>query len=76
MDKKDTIIKKDMTKKESLEDKGLLSLDSLAIYLDVSKRTARRILTEENNGFTVRIRSMLFAHKGKLDKWLMDKIIY
>lgn len=36
---------------------------------------ARELLTNPANGFTVRIGNRLYAHKAKLDKWLMNQML-
>nr|WP_243126560.1 helix-turn-helix domain-containing protein [Clostridium sp. HBUAS56010] len=44
-------------------------------YLGVKQTKARELLHEPQNGFTVRIGNRLYAHKGKLDKWLLNQIM-
>lgn len=56
--------------------KGLLSLDEFCEYLSIGKTKARELLHNPGNGFTVRIGNRLYAHKGKLDEWLLNQIIY
>lgn len=34
----------------------------------------RALLSNPANGFTVRIGNRLYAHKGRLDNWLLNQI--
>lgn len=69
--RRDSIMEKtEMVKVE----KGLLNIDSFCSYLDIGKTKARELLHDYNNGFTVRIGNRLYAHKGKLDEWLLKQI--
>ena len=63
-----------MTERVQVE-RGLLSLDSFCEYLEIGKTKARELLHNPANGFTVRIGNRLYAHKGKLDEWLLNQII-
>lgn len=56
-------------------DKGLLTLDSFCEYLAIGKTKARELLHNPANGFTVRIGNRLYAHKGKVDEWLLKQIL-
>lgn len=56
-------------------EKGLLNLDSFCEYLGIKKTKARELLHNPANGFTVRIGNRLYAHKGKLDEWLLKQIM-
>lgn len=35
----------------------------------------RALLSNPDNGFTVRIGNRLYAHKGRLDHWLLNQIL-
>ncbi len=62
--------------KENITDtKTLLNMKELCTYLGIGQTKARELLTNPTNGFTVRIGNRLYAHKGKLDKWLLNQII-
>lgn len=43
--------------------------------MDIGQTKARELLSDPNNGFTVRIGNRLYAHKGKLDAWLLNQIV-
>lgn len=55
-------------------EKGLLNLDAFCEYMGIKKTKARELLHNPTNGFTVRIGNRLYAHKGKLDEWLLEQI--
>lgn len=54
---------------------GLLNLDAFCEYMGIKKTKARELLHDPANGFTVRIGNRLYAHKGKLDEWLLKQIL-
>lgn len=56
-------------------ERGLLPLDAFCEYLGIKKTKARELLHNPKNGFTVRIGNRLYAHKGKLDEWLLKQIL-
>ncbi len=56
-------------------EKGLLNLDAFCEYMGIKKTKARELLHNPANGFTVRIGNRLYAHKGKLDEWLLKQIL-
>lgn len=56
-------------------EKGLLPLNAFCEYLGIKKTKARELLHNPANGFTVRIGNRLYAHKGKLDEWLLRQIL-
>ena len=58
-----------------LEKKALLSVKELCEYLGIGQTKARELLSDPRNGFTLRIGNRLYAHKDKLDKWLLNQII-
>ncbi len=55
--------------------RGLLNLDLFCEYLGIKKTKARELLHNPANGFTVRIGNRLYAHKDKLDEWLLKQIL-
>lgn len=55
--------------------KALLNVKEFCLYLGVGQTKARELLADPRNGFTVRIGNRLYAHKGKLDKWLLNQTI-
>lgn len=58
-----------------LVDKALLDVDEFCEYLGIGKTKARELLREPRNGFTVRIGNRLYAHKKRLDDWLLAQIL-
>lgn len=63
-----------MMKKAQVE-RGLLTLEMFCEYLGIKKTKARELLHNPANGFTIRIGNRLYAHKGKLDEWLLKQIL-
>lgn len=57
------------------ETKALLNVKELCTYLGIGQTKARELLSDPANGFTVRIGNRLYAHKGKLDQWLLNRIL-
>ncbi len=57
------------------DNKALLNVKEICLYLGIGQTKARELLTNPVNGFTVRIGNRLYAHKGKLDKWLINQIL-
>ena len=53
------------------EQKKLLNVKDLCVYLNIGETKARELLHDPSNGFTVRIGSRLYAHRDKLDNWLL-----
>lgn len=56
------------------ENQALLTVKEMCEYLSISQTKARELLADPNNNFTVRIGYRLYAHKDKLDKWLLNQI--
>lgn len=56
---------------EKEEQKKLLNVKDLCACLNIGETKARELLHDPNNGFTVRIGSRLYAHRDKLDNWLL-----
>ena len=62
-------------RKETEDSKALLSVKEMCSYLGIGQTKARELLSNPANGFTVRIGNRLYAHKAKLDKWLLNQIM-
>lgn len=62
-------------KEDATETKALLNVKELCTYLGIGQTKARELLNDPANGFTVRIGNRLYAHKGKLDQWLLTRIL-
>ena len=60
--------------KNTLEEKALLNVKEMCIYLSIGQTKCRELLSNPANGFTVRIGNRLYAHKKQLDKWLENQI--
>lgn len=56
-------------------EKALLDVKSFCEYLGIGQTKARELLNDPRNGFTVRIGNRLYAHKERLDKWLLNQIV-
>ncbi|MBD5530716.1 MAG: helix-turn-helix domain-containing protein [Lachnospiraceae bacterium] len=62
-------------KKGTEDTRALLSVKEMCSYLGIGQTKARELLSDPNNGFTVKIGNRLYAHKTKLDKWLLNQIL-
>ena len=58
--------------KTELDTRALLNVKEMCEYLGIGQTKARELLS---NGFTVRIGNRLYAHKGRLDHWLLNQIL-
>ena len=57
-------------------DKALLNVKEVSEYLGLGETKTRELLRNPKNGFTIRIGNRLYAHKGRLDVWLKNQILY
>ena len=57
------------------EQKALLNIKEMCDYLGIGQTKARELLADPSNGFTIRIGNRLYAHRGKLDAWLLNQIM-
>lgn len=57
------------------EQKVLLNVKEMCDYLGIGQTKARELLADPSNGFTIRIGNRLYAHRGKLDAWLLNQIM-
>ena len=57
------------------EDKMLLNVKEVCEYLGIGQTKCRELLSNPENGFTVRIGNRLYAHKKRLDEWLLNQIM-
>ena len=62
-------------KEDATETKALLNVKEICTYLGIGQTKARELLSDPANGFTVRIGNRLYAHKEKLDQWLLHRIL-
>lgn len=53
--------------------KALLNVKEFCAYLGIGQTKGRELLLSPDSDFTVRIGNRLYAHKGKLDKWLEEE---
>lgn len=56
-------------------DKALLNVKEMCDYLGIGQTKARELLADPRNKFTVRIGNRLYAHKQRLDTWLLNRIL-
>lgn len=61
--------------KNEQDNKALLNVKEMCSYLGNGPTKARELLCNPANGFTIRIGNRLYAHKGKLDAWLLNNIM-
>ena len=61
--------------KTELDTRALLNVKEMCEYLGIGQAKARELLSNPANGFTVRIGNRLYAHKGRLDHWLLNQIL-
>lgn len=60
----------DKKTKINFHDKGLLTVKEMCAYMSIGDHTARNLLNQPYNPFTVRIGNRLYANKKLLDKWI------
>ena len=53
---------------------ALLNIKEFCEYLGIGETKARELLHDPGNGFTVRIGNRLYAHRGKVDQWLLKQL--
>ena len=63
-----------MTKSEKIDEKALLNVTEFCEYLGIGQTKARELLANPRNKFTVKIGNRLYAHRRRLDDWLLTKI--
>ncbi|MCI9617769.1 MAG: helix-turn-helix domain-containing protein [Eubacterium sp.] len=61
--------------RDNKKDKALLNVKEMCNYLGIGQTKARELLSNPRNNFTIRIGNRLYAHKGKLDEWLLNQIM-
>ena len=64
-------LKKRVKEKEIIP--ALLNIKEFCEYLGIGETKARELLHDPGNGFTVRIGNRLYAHRGKVDQWLLKQ---
>lgn len=62
-------------KLDLIETKALLNVKEMCAYLGIGQTKAKELLNDLANGFTVRIGNRLYAHRTKLDTWLLKQIL-
>lgn len=55
--------------------KALLNVTEFCDYLGIGQTKARQLLADPKNGFTIRIGNRLYAHKDRVDQWLLNQIL-
>ena len=56
-------------------EKALLNVKEMCDYLGIGQTKARELLADPRNKFAVRIGNRLYAHKQRLDTWLLNRIL-
>ena len=57
------------------DNKSLLNVKEMCEYLGIGQTKVRELLAAPRNKFTVRIGNRLYAHKQRLDTWLLNRIL-
>ena len=60
---------------DKIDKKALLNVKEMCEYLGIGQTKARELLADPKNSFTIRIGNRLYAHKGRLDTWLLNQIL-
>ena len=60
---------------DKMDKKALLNVKEMCEYLGIGQIKAREFLSDPKSNFTIRIGNRLYAHKGKLDSWLLNQIL-
>lgn len=55
------------------KNKALLNLEEFCAYLGIGQTKARELLRQPRNGFALKIGSKWYAHKERLDNWLLEQ---
>ena len=56
-------------------ERKLITLKEMCEYLGIGQTKARELLSDPKNNFTICIGNRLYAHKGRLDTWLLNQIL-
>lgn len=64
-----------MSENTIMQEKALLNVKEFCDYLGIGQTKARELLRNPQNGFTVRIGNKLYAHKKRVDLWLLSQIL-
>ena len=64
---------KDRKDDKYLSEKTRTNMEEFCAYLSIGETKARELLHDPANGFTGRIGYRLYAHKGKVDRWLLKQ---
>jgi hypothetical protein len=56
-----------------INDKALLNISEFCAYLGIGETKARELLKAPRNGFSMQIGSKWYAHKVRLDQWLLKQ---
>lgn len=54
-------------------DKALLNIKEFCTYLGIGETKARELLKAPRNGYSIKIGAKWFAHKDRLDEWLINQ---
>lgn len=56
-----------------ITDKALLNISEFCAYLGIGETKARELLKTPRNGFSMQIGAKWYAHKDRLDQWLLNQ---
>lgn len=54
---------------------ALLNIKEFCDYRGIRETKARELLHDPGNGFTARIGNRLYAHRRKVDQWLLKQLV-
>ena len=60
---------------DKMDKKALLNVKEMCEYLGIGQTKARELLSDSKNNFTIHIGNRSYAHKGRLDTWLINPIL-
>jgi len=60
-------------REKTIPDKALLNISEFCAYLGIGETKARELLKAPRNGFSMQIGSKWYAHKERLDQWLLKQ---
>lgn len=62
-----------MSEANLVQEKILLNIKEFCDYLGIGQTKARELLKTPRNGYAIKIGSKWYAHKQRLDAWLLEQ---
>lgn len=62
-----------MSETNTTQGKVLLNIKEFCDYLGIGQTKARELLKTPRNGYAIKIGSKWYAHKQRLDAWLLEQ---